>query len=79
MRIKVISPEEKVKINISIPNILIKSKLVLNSINKYAGVDIDCDIFRKMYKSLRSYIKENGHFNLVEVNSKDGNYIKIRF
>ena len=45
----------------------------------YAGVDIDADIFRKMYKSLRSYIKENGHFNLVEVNSKDGNYIKIRF
>ena len=79
MRIKVISPEEKVKINISIPNILIKSKLVLNSINKYAGVNIDSDIFRKMYKSLRSYIKENGHFNLVEVNSKDGNYIKIRF
>lgn len=74
-----ISPEEKVKINISIPNILIKSKLVLNSINKYAGVNIDSDIFRKMYKSLRSYIKENGHFNLVEVNSKDGNYIKIRF
>ena len=79
MRIKVISPEEKVKINISIPTVLIKSRLVLNSINKYAGVDIDADIFRKMYKSLRSYIKENGHFNLVEVNSKDGNYIKIRF
>lgn len=78
MKIKVISPEEKVKINISIPTILIKSKLVLNNINKYAGVDIDVDIFRKMYKSLRTYIKENGHFNLVEVNSKDGNYIKIR-
>lgn len=78
MRIKVISPEDKVKINLIIPTSLIKSKILLNEIKKHSGVDLDVTVFKKMYKSLKEYIKENGHFNLVEVNSKDGEYIKIR-
>ena len=78
MRIKVISKEEKVKINIVLPTSLIKSKIILNKIKKYSGVDLDINTFKNMYKVLKDYIKENGHFNLVEVITNDGEYIKIR-
>ena len=78
MRIKVISKEDKVKINLVLPNSLIKSKMVINSIEKYGNVNLDKDIGEKMYLIIKEYIKENGHFNLVEVESKDGTYVKIR-
>ena len=78
MRIKVISKEEKVRINLVLPTSLIKSKIILNKIKKYSGVDLDINTFKNMYKVLKDYIKENGHFNLVEVISNDGEYIKIR-
>ena len=78
MRIKVISKEEKVKINLVLPTSLIKSKIILNKINKYSRVDLDMNTFKNMYKVLKDYIKENGHFNLVEVITNDGEYIKIR-
>ncbi|MBE6143604.1 MAG: hypothetical protein E7177_06460 [Erysipelotrichaceae bacterium] len=78
MRIKVISKEEKVKINLVLPTSLIKSKIILNKIKKYSGVDLDINTFKNMYKVLKDYIKENGHFNLVEVITNDGEYIKIR-
>lgn len=78
MRIKVISKEEKVRINLVLPTSLIKSKIILNKIKKYSGVDLDINTFKNMYKVLKDYIKENGHFNLVEVITNDGEYIKIR-
>ena len=78
MRIKVISKEEKVKINLVLPTSLIKSKIILNKIKEYSGVDLDINTFKNMYKVLKDYIKENGHFNLVEVITNDGEYIKIR-
>ena len=78
MRIKVISKEDKVKINLVLPNSLIKSKMIINSIEKYGNVNLDKDIGKKMYLIIKEYIKENGHFNLVEVESKDGTYVKIR-
>lgn len=78
MRIKVISSEDKVRVNLLVPTSLIKSPIVINSIKKYSGIEIDPKIFKNMYRVLKEYIKENGHFNLVEVNSKEGDYIKIR-
>ena len=32
----------------------------------------------EMYNSLRQCVKENGHFNLVEVNTHDGEKVTIR-
>ena len=78
MRIKVISKEEKVKINLVLPTSLIKSKIILNKIKEYSGVDLDINTFKNMYKVLKDYIKDNGNFNLVEVITNDGEYIKIR-
>lgn len=79
MRIKVINKEEKVKINLVLPNSVIKSKIIGSSIQKYVGDNIPKDIMKKIYQVIKEYIKENGHFNLVEVDSKDGTYVKIVF
>ena len=78
MRIKVINKEEKVKINLVLPNSVIKSKIISSSIQKYVGDNIPKDVMKKIYQVIKEYIKENGHFNLVEVDSKDGTYVKIR-
>ena len=77
MRIKVINKEENVKINLVLPNSVIKSKIISSSIQKYVGDNIPKDIMKKIYQVIKEYIKENGHFNLVEVDSKDGTFVKI--
>ena len=77
MRIKVINKEEKVKINLVLPNSVIKSKIISSSIQKYVGDNIPKDVMKKIYQVIKEYIKENGHFNLVEVDSKDGTFVKI--
>jgi hypothetical protein len=79
MRIKIINKEEKVRINLVLPNYFIKSKITSSSIKKYAGNDLfSKNLMKKMYKVIKEYIKENGHFTLLEVESKDGTYVKIR-
>ena len=40
MRIKVINKEEKVKINLVLPNSVIKSKIIGSSVQKYVGDNI---------------------------------------
>lgn len=35
-------------------------------------------VIKKSYKAIREYIKEHGHFTLMEVNSADGDKIHIR-
>ena len=77
MRIKVYSPEEKVRINLLLPNSLIKSKLVWDSIKKYGNIEFDRKVMKKVYKVLKDYIKENGHFVLVHVVSSNGDIVKI--
>ena len=77
MRIKVINKEDKVKINLVLPNSVIKSKIISSSIQKYVGDNIPKDVMKKIYQVIKEYIKENGHFNLVEVDSKDGTFVKI--
>ena len=77
MRIKVINKEHKVKINLVLPNSVIKSKIIGSSIQKYVGDNVPKDIMKKIYHVVKEYVKENGHFNLVEVDSKDGTYVKI--
>ena len=77
MKIKVINKEEKVKINLVLPNSVIKTKIIGSSIQKYVGDNIPKDVMKKIYQVIKEYIKENGHFNLVEVVSKDGTFVKI--
>ena len=48
MRIKVINKEEKVKINLVLPNSLIKSKIIGSSMQKYVGDNISKNIMKKI-------------------------------
>ena len=49
MRIKIIDKEEKVKINLVLPNSVIKSKIIGSSIQKYVGDNLTQDIMKKIY------------------------------
>ena len=64
-----------------LPTSVIKSKLFLRIISKRSdnNVKIYLDVIPTIYKSLRKYIKENGHFVLVDITSSDGDkvYIKV--
>ena len=65
-----------------LPTSIIKSKLFLRIIRKSSdnnNVKIYLDVIPTIYKSLRKYIKENGHFVLVDITSSDGDtvYIKV--
>lgn len=35
------------------------------------------DNSKRFYKAIKTYIKENGHFTLVDVKSNDGSIVKI--
>ena len=77
MKIRIINKKDKINIKLTLPNSMLKTKLVTNAITKNSSDDIDKKTISKLYKILREFIKENGHFTLVEVESKDGTYVKI--
>ena len=79
------------RINLVFPNAVLKSRLALKVIRK--GIEnkrekgkspvissdyITYDLAKKLYKCLKTVIKANGHFNLVEVDSADGTKVIIR-
>ena len=72
MKIKVLN--EGKKIYLFLPLFFIKFKIIRNSIpEEYKEYR---DILPVIYKELRKYVKENGHFTFVEVESND-TYVKI--
>ena len=66
------------KHKISLPTKLICSKLVLKHLKiDSKAKDKLLKIRKKTYKTFKKYIKENGHFYLVEMES-NGSYLRIR-
>lgn len=68
------------KLSLLLPTFLLKSKLVTKFISKYSDDSkIILDITPKIYKILKQYIRENGHFVLVDIISNEGDkvYIKV--
>ena len=65
-----------------VPLWLIKSKFICNLIARHAEVGMDEQSFHRCikegYKALKSYVRANGHFYLVEVKSHDGTRVKIK-
>lgn len=60
-------------IKLWLPTSLLKSKFILNNIKKYGGTDIE-PLMKSLpiiFKNLKKYIKEQGHFTLLEVSSGD--------
>ena len=79
------------RINLVFPNALLKSRLAVKIIR--SGIEsenakgksvaiapdfITHDLLKTCYKCLKQVIKEQGHFNLVEVSSCDGTEVIIR-
>ncbi|MCX4286211.1 MAG: hypothetical protein OSJ68_02795 [Clostridia bacterium] len=79
------------RINLAVPNSLLKSRLAVKIIRK--GIEskaeegktpvispdyVNHKLLKQLYGCLKTVIKNNGHFNLVEVNASDGTSIVIR-
>ena len=75
-----IKSNDGVKINLWLPTYLLKSKLVRNIIKKYCKTNIELllDKIPKMYSLLKHYVKENGHFNLIDIVSSDETTVIIK-
>ena len=57
---------------IYLPTALIKSKLFWSfAFKNQKDSDNQIIIVKKVYKELKKYIREYGHFNLIEVKTKD--------
>lgn len=81
MRIK-IKENDGFGLNLWLPTSLLKSKFILSLINKHCdneNIKIYIPLIPKLYKSFKKYIKENGHFVLIDITSSDGDkvYIKV--
>lgn len=79
------------RINLALPNSMLKSRLAVKIIRNGLQSDIDKgkkpvispDYFTRerlkvFYNCLKQVIKRHGHFNLVEVRSADGTTVIIR-
>ena len=62
-----------------LPTSFLKSKYLLKKIKKDSTVDLEAlmNSLPIIYKSLKYYIKKNGHFVLIDIESSDGTTIFI--
>lgn len=72
MKIKVIDKEDNFKFTFHFPLFFIK--IGFKRIDEFKDKDIDVN---ELYKKLKKFKKEYGHFVLVEVKAADGSYVKI--
>ena len=84
MKIEVRTPDLIGPIVLVFPTNFIKSKLIWKAIEKHADWE-DKDLIRQYQplmvmcsEALTEYVRENGHFNLVEVIQPDGTKVTIR-
>ena len=66
--------------NLWLPTALIKSRFVIKCIKKYGGADIAVltNLSSATYKALKEYVKQNGHFVLLDVKSSDGEEVLLK-
>ena len=64
-------------IKLRLPTSFIKSKLMLKILKKYTKHNIDFSSLPYIYKASKKYVKEHGHFTLVEVVDSEGNIVYI--
>lgn len=75
-----IKGSDKFGFKIWLPTSLLKSKFVIKNIKKHSGTNIEPFInsLPIIYRALKQYIKKNGHFVLVDIESSDGYKIFIK-
>ena len=77
-----IQENEGFKIRLWFPTSIIKSKFIVKTIRKYSKNSIDIEpvltLLPTIHKSIKTYIKKNGHFILVDVDSQEGYKVQIK-
>lgn len=73
----VIRSEDSKKLVLRFPLVFIKSRLFLKIISLSEEHIVVSDIIKKAYKELKKFIRENGHFVLINVISSDGTKVKV--
>ena len=82
MRVKVIIPKDNIKLNIPVPLGIFLNRLTCPLIAHFAtkyteGLYIDGDQLHQIAKSLKQSKKIHGHYTLVDIESSDGEIVKI--
>ena len=65
---KITVKQNKVKFSLYFPLFFLKSAEFTNLITKNEEIQIS---FKPYYRILKKYIKENGHFDIIEIESKE--------
>ena len=73
---KITIKDEETK-KLGIPNFTVLNKKVIKSLLYKANVEVDDELINIFLKSLKTAIKEVGHFTLLEVIDADGKGVKI--
>ncbi len=72
MKITIIEKNKKI-LNLKLPNILFLNKIIFKYIIK--KVKFDPKFLKENLKYLKKYIKKNGHFTLIEIDSDEDKII----
>lgn len=85
MRISIYDKEEDRRIRFYVPNSLLAARWIWRLAEKYGGQGKGKNAFpltpeqiRSLAVSLKQYVRRNGHFDLVNVESADGDRVHIR-
>lgn len=86
MKIYIYDPEENHKINLVIPNFLITNRLVISLIQKVIEKEneqqeiqhlINSQQITELLRSLKECVRAFGHFELVNIETAEGEIVKI--
>ena len=82
MKIYIHEPEEEKDINLTIPNGVIFNKLGAMIAGKVIEENtqentITKEQLKRLMKEIKRYVKQFGHFDLVHIETSDGNFLKI--
>jgi hypothetical protein len=75
-----IKPIDGLNIKLWLPTSLLKSKFIIKRIIKHCGDDNEqlMNSLPIINKSIKEYIRKNGHFVLIEIQSFDGDLVQIK-
>ena len=82
MKIYIHEPEEEKDIRLTIPNGVIFNKLGAMIAGKVIEENtqentITKEQLKRLMKEIKRYVKQFGHFDLVDIETSDGNFLKI--
>ena len=82
MKIYIHEPEEEKNIRLTIPNGVIFNKLGAMIAGKVIEENtqentITKEQLKRLMKEIKRYVKQFGHFDLVDIETSDGNFLKI--